>query len=477
MSKRYILIVLAAVLALSSCFKDHSTEADVAITELVPKGELQEFYRRGQGLPLTIPCPEIEMKGVEKPLSYSWEVNYKEVSKEKDLVYPCNEFGIFPVRLKVTNGETTLFFTTQIDVQYRYRKGIYFLWGDASEAKVGYIDPLQPKEDIALNSLALNNPKVTFEGEPHDLAFYANEKYGYKGFLLAAGKNLYSFSPDEMRFLKPLKLSTDVVGLMGDPIDKLGPFFYNGRFGIMDAVLLTVNNNDYRGRLTSLTKKEFGKEPYLAPRLLYWRKVGEASTDGYLVYDNLNEALLAVHKKAEVWFKNETKGYELLEMLSLDQSQQMVLYLRSKSDSSIKELKLKPGLYKAGKRYNHDKELVYAGMVPANAKLAKGSVLVAASLRNLIYYTNPEGKDLYAYSTVSEGNYQGSPLLKTPAGQKVVDMKVDKESKYLYIALTDGSKSTIQRIDLESLKVDMEWTDLQVKIVKIALREDNPTNL
>ena len=56
-------------------------------------------------------------------------------------------------------------------------------------------------------------------------------------------------------------------------------------------------------------------------------------------------------------------------------------------------------------------------------------------------------------------------------------MKVDKESKYLYVALTDGSKSTIQRIDLENHQVDMEWTDLQVKIVKIALREDNPTNL
>ena len=264
---------------------------------------------------------------------------------------------------------------------------------------------------------------------------------------------------------------------MGDPNDKLGPFFYNGRFGIMDAVLLSVNNQDYRKVLTPLTKKEFGQEPYLAPRLLYWRKVGEASTDGYLVYDNQNEVLLAKHKKAEVWFKDETKGYELLEMLSLDRSQQMVLYLRSKSDGSIKELKLKPGLYKAGKKYNHDKELTYTGMVPTNVKLAKGSILVAASLRNLIYYTDPEGKDIYGYSIVSEGNYQSSPLLKTPAGQKVVDMKVDKESRYLYIALTDGAKSTIQRIDLENHQVDMEWTDLQVKIVKIALREDNPTNL
>ena len=116
-------------------------------------------------------------------------------------------------------------------------------------------------------------------------------------------------------------------------------------------------------------------------------------------------------------------------------------------------------------------------MVPTNVKLAKGSILVAASLRNLIYYTDPEGKDIYGYSIVSEGNYQSSPLLKTPAGQKVVDMKVDKESKYLYVALTDGTKSTIQRIDLENHQVDMEWTDLQVKIVKIALREDNPTNL
>ena len=175
-------------------------------------------------------------------------------------------------------------------------------------------------------------------------------------------------------------------------------------------------------------------------------------------------------------FKDETKGYELLEMLSLDQSQQMLFYLCSKSDGSIKELKFKPGLYKAGKRYNHDKELTYTGKVPESAKLGKGSILVAASSssRKLIYYTDPERRDIYGYNIVSEGTYKSTPLLKTPAGQKVVDLKVDKESRYLYVALTDGAKSTIQRIDLDSNKVDMEWPDLQVKVVKMALREDSP---
>lgn len=464
-------------LALTSCFKDHSTEADVTISELTAKGELQEIYRRAQGLPLTIPCPEIETKGVEKPLTYSWEVNYKEVSKEKDLVYPCNEFGIFPVRLKVTNGETTLFFTSQINVQYRYRKGVYFLWGDASGAKVGYIDPLQPKEEIDLNALALNNPKETFEGEPHDLAFCTNEAYRYKGFILAVGTKLYSFSPDIMKVVLTQVLKNDVVGLMGTVNDSKGSFFYNGRFGTIDILKQSANNTEYRNRLTPLAKEKFGKEPCLAPRRLYWRGINAPDNDGYLVYDNLNEAIYADHNEAEVWFKDKTKGYELLEMLSLDQSRQMVFYLRSKSDGTIKELKFKPGLYKsANKKLNHEKELRYSGIV-ASAKLAKGSILVAASLRNLIYYTDPEGIDIYGYNIESNGTYKSTPDLKTPAGQKVVDMKVDKESKYLYVALTDGSKSTIQRIDLDNHQVDMEWTDLQVKIVKIALREDNPTNL
>lgn len=476
MNRLNILFYLAITLALTSCFKDHSRGADIAISELTAKGTLDEIYRSGQGQTLTIPCPEIEIKGADKPLTYSWEVNYKEVSKEKDLAFPCHQFGLFPLRLKVTNGETTLFFKSQIDVQYRFRKGIYFLWGDASGAKVGYIDPLQPGEDIDLNTLALNNPKEKFEGEPLDLAFYARR--AGKGFLLAAGKNLYSFSPDEMRFLKVLRLTKKIQGLIGDPYGEKGIFFYNGRFGKIDPVQLGHDNFDFRNKLISLPKKEFGKEeePYLAPRLLNWRMVGGVSDDGYLVYDNRHEAIYAIHSKTEVWFKDETKGYELLEMLSLDQSQQMLFYLFSKSDGSIKALKFKPGLYKAGKRYNRDKELTYTGKVPESAKLGKESILVAtsSSTRKLIYYTDPERRDIYGYNIDSNGYYDSKPLLKTPAGQKVVDMKVDKESKYLYVALTDGAKSTIQRIDLDRNEVDMEWTDLQVKIVKIALREDDP---
>lgn len=473
MSTRYVLITLAITLALTSCFKDHSRGADIAISELTAKGELQEIYRKEQGMTLTIPCPEIEIKGADKPLTYSWEVNYKEVSKERDLVFPCRQFGIFPVRLKVTNGETTLFFKSQIDVQYRFRKGIYFLWGNASGAKVGYIDPLQPKEDIVRNALALNNPKDTFEGEPLDLAFYTR-KSG-KGFLLAAGNHLYSFSPDEMRFLTSLKLSYDIEGLIGDPYGEKGTFFYNGRYGIMDPVMLTVQNFEFRNNLLPLATREFKQEPSLAARRLAWRRLAWAQDDGALLYDNRNEAIYAIHSKAEVWFKDETKGYELLEMLSLDQSQQMVFYLSSKSDGSIKELKFKPGVHKSGK-FKQPKELTRNEKVPESAKLGKGSILVAtsSSSRKLIYYTDPERRDIYGYNIDSDGNYERPLFLKTPAGQKVVDLKVDKESKYLYVALTDGAKSTIQRIDLVSKKVDMEWPDLQVKVVKIALREDSP---
>ena len=55
MSTRYVLITLAITLALTSCFKDHSRGADIAISELTAKGELQEIYRKEQGMTLTIP--------------------------------------------------------------------------------------------------------------------------------------------------------------------------------------------------------------------------------------------------------------------------------------------------------------------------------------------------------------------------------------------------------------------------------------
>lgn len=478
MNAKYTLLTIAtlALLSLSSCFKDNSTGADIAITELVPKGQLEELYLEDQGQTITIPCPLIEAKGESKPISYSWEVDGKEVSKEKDLVYECNKFGVFTIHLKVTNGESTTFFNSKLNVQYPYRKGIYFLWGNASDVRVGYIDPLQPKEKLHYNTLKLNNPGVTFTGEPHDIAFVTNERYGYKGFLMAVGLQLLTFAPDEMKFISPLKLSTDIMRVEGSSNSERATFFYNGRFGTFSVKDFTATNSDLRNKLLPYTTKQYGKEGLFAHSIVYWRRVAPDvyDNDGYMVYDNANEVILVNHSKIETWYPDETKGYELLEMLPLDYSRIILLYLKSKRDGSIKELKIKPGLHKASKKYNHPQELVYSGSVPSAFKLREGSILVASTSRKLVYYTSPEGQDIYAYSIVSEGNYTDTPVVDTPAGMRVVDMEVDRDNKYLYAALTDGSKSQIMRVDLETLKVDMEWSDLQANIIKIALREDNP---
>ena len=469
---------------LTGCFKDHSTDPDRPVTEITTTEELREIYTSEEGRILEIPEPKLTLNGPSKEVKYSWEVDYKEVSTSQVLKYRCPKPGVYALRLLITNGETTIAQRAKINVQYRFRQGLYFLGQEDKQATIGFVEPSQPDKEVDYDVLTLNNPAGTFVGTPHDLAFVTNVTYGYKGFLLACGSNLYMIEPDQMELATTLPLKSEITTLQGTWADSKGQFFYNGRFGDFNISTQDAFNSDLKSIASHLGIAR--EKLNLAPMTALWLtdKSDPKKIDGYLAYDNGAEKIVAKYKEAltkyKVWFPDETKGYSLTHMVLTGDRLRVALFLKSKSDETIKHLLINPGTHNVPKAKRVTEEVLLSKEVPASARLDASSVMTSAPTRSLVFYSGADGSGIYAYNTMSQGNFPTTPLISLSKDEVVVDMVVDKDDHFLYIALNSrsGSTASIRQIDLtkDSYPIVHEWKDLRLLITAIALREDYPIN-
>ena len=485
---RILPVMLTGLLScslLTGCFKDHSTDPDRPVTEITTTEELREIYTSEEGRILEIPAPKLTLNGPSKEVKYSWEVDYKEVSTSQVLKYRCPKPGVYALRLLITNGETTIAQRAKINVQYRFRQGLYFLGQEDKQATIGFVEPSQPDKEVDYDVLTLNNPAGTFVGTPHDLAFVTNVAYQVKGFILACGTTLYNFEPDQMIMTKSLPLKSEITSVEGTWADSKGRFFYNGKFGDFLIKTVEATNSDLKTFETPLgtTRDKLN----LAPVTVSWLtdKNDAKKTDGYLAYDNGTERMVARFsqlgsRKTMSWFPDETKGYSLTHMVLTGDRLRVALFLKSKSDKTIKHLLINPGTHNVAKAKRVSEEVLLSQEVPAAAHLDASSVMTSAPTRSLVLYSGADGSGIYAYNTMSEGNFPTTPLISLSKDEVVVDMVVDKDDHFLYIALNSrsGSTSSIRQIDLtkDSYPVVHEWKGLRLPITAIALREDYPIN-
>jgi len=173
MIKKHLLHVLAlsvAVLSLQSCITDDSTSPSGNVSKLSLSQDLQQKYTLDRWDTLKI-APKVVQTNAQKDVAYEWEINRKVVSTDAQLKYVCEEFGVFPCRLKVTNGDNIQFYEFELNVQYSYVEGLYILASHGGRAIVSYLPEPQSNKSFDLNVLQKNNPNANFTSAPKDIDY------------------------------------------------------------------------------------------------------------------------------------------------------------------------------------------------------------------------------------------------------------------------------------------------------------------
>lgn len=190
---KYIVYLLLWGFLTTSCVEDKSgLLGDNPVSTLSFKTQLKDLYTVSMEQQLKIQAPEVSQTNVEKPLSYEWEVNYKLVSTEKELVYTPEEVSSgadIPCRLKISNEDGAIFkkFSLRFSL---YGEGLLMLSKTEKGTMLSFKalkegvnqDSILPIENNVFSS---NNELITLGSEPRGLAddYYGSTSNG--GIIIA----------------------------------------------------------------------------------------------------------------------------------------------------------------------------------------------------------------------------------------------------------------------------------------------------
>ena len=163
--KLYIIMLFCLMVGMYSCYDDDTTSGWKEVS-LLTITAAHDTLTTSFGEELVVNHLKIEQSGEELPLTYEWAYGDLDisggavkpypikdtlhvVSTDPELKYAFRELGTFALRLKVDNGETTIFkfFILQIDTEFS--EGITILSrDDAGKGRLSFMKTLT-KEEIS----------------------------------------------------------------------------------------------------------------------------------------------------------------------------------------------------------------------------------------------------------------------------------------------------------------------------------------
>ena len=168
-----ILTLLLPALLFVACFEDDTTNGNRILSEITIEGGIDSIYNIDKQETLRI-VPVISQKNVEKPLSYTWEIELVPYSNDAEFVYVGEKLGSFNCRLIVENEDGKAFFPFKLNVNSPYEEGITVLSKDADgRPMLSFMQtPLNPDEEAHFTEgdcLSLNNSDIFFSSHPADI--------------------------------------------------------------------------------------------------------------------------------------------------------------------------------------------------------------------------------------------------------------------------------------------------------------------
>lgn len=169
----FLLLIISSLCV--ACFDDDTSYATQPISEiLIEEGSIKDVYNIDKNDILVIPAPSLTQTNVEKPLSYTWEIDLKVYSTEKEFRYHADKLGTYKCRFIVENEDGKTFFPFTLNVNSPYEEGITVISHDADgKSMLSFMQtPLNPDDKAEFaegDCFATNNPDYNFASNAVDI--------------------------------------------------------------------------------------------------------------------------------------------------------------------------------------------------------------------------------------------------------------------------------------------------------------------
>ena len=478
MIKKYLLHVLVlsvAVLSLQSCITDDSTSPSGNSSKLSLSQDLQQKYTLDRWDTLKI-APKVVQTNAQKNVSYAWEINKKVVSTDAQLNYVCEEFGVFPCRLKVSNGDNIQFYEFELNVQYSYVEGLYILASHGGRAIVSYLPEPQSNKSFDLDVLQKNNPNANFTSAPKDIDYALARDNKTPLIFVAVGNPSTIYELDGN--LMTTRFKTTATGNVS--------YLKRSALTYPKSMLAMVDHVPARLTLSETSLFDLGKfikdslktDMSMADAAVSWKQQDLRYVHGYVLFDNAEGRLVpqkvqATGKIPAQLLKGTFTGDSLIGMGAVDSERNLVLMTWNKAASKFRCYYVAPGFYPSNITKVEAATLKHAADVPTSAGFTKNSVVRVSPEKNLVYYAT--GNKLYAYNVLSNGNFPTSALTTFgDSGETIADMLITAGSDRLFVATNAASGSLVGSIycfDLNENKLLWQKKNITGTIKRITYRQ------
>lgn len=478
MIKKYLYLLLAlplVALSFQSCIKDESYGPSGNSSKLSLAQDLQEKYTLNRWDTLKI-SPNVVQTNEQKKVDYEWEVNGKVVSTEASLKYVCKDFGSFPCRLKVSNGDNIQYYEFGLNVQYSYVDGLYILASNSGKTIVSYLPDEGSTKTFDLDVLQKNNPSIDFTGEPKgiDYALARDNKTPLLFVAVGSPSTIYEFDGNLMN----MRFTTNSTGDI--------TYLRKSALTYPKSMLTMVNHVPNRLTLSDTTpfnlgnsiKDALGSDISLADAATAWKQQDLRYVQGYVMFDNAEGRLVAQKVQATgkvpvELLKGKFTGETLVGMGPVDNERNIVLLTWNATSSKFKCYYIFPGFYPSKATKVETAVVKDEAVVPATAGLTTQSVVRVSAEKNLVYYS--AGNKLYAYNVLSGGNFPQSALTTFgDASETIADMLILEGSNKLYVATNTASGQLVGSIycfDMNENKLLWAKKNITGRIKSITYRQ------
>jgi len=424
MKKQYILPGFILLL-FWGCIDDESNPGLKQISRIEFKTTFEtEAYREDRWNEFRLACPEIVQTETAKPLSYRWDVNFKTVSTEKDLVYLCDQLtnteeipDDFPCRLTVSNEDGSSWLDFKLKVTSPYEEGVLVLSKQNEQTMLSFKREDKKGEVFQKYAYRLNNPQYPLGNEPKALLQHS-------GFVYIASENPIKIVKIDYKTFETkviLNYPTDRIDFMLGTSDN----FYNliflgdgrsmefdaGQNGIMNMFQQTIDAMYPGIKLAGKAMRIYSSPNKPVDMLTY------NDTDGMLFVGEYFPQEL---------FPEEFSGKQLIDLIPCRSGQEALVVVQT-SGQNPDIVYLNPTIPTLFSSHSTD-----------GSGISADSKFLASNKRSVLYYS--VGNQIFRYDYTTAANFpQTADYTVGENGDVIQSMVFNPDESKLYVAYNTAS--------------------------------------